>query len=64
MSWTKTMTSKPLFQNTFILRRSRVANFADMIKIASMFIKTTFKDFKKIKELENMNLNAIYNRAS
>ena len=58
------MTSKPLFRNTFILRRSRVANFADMIKIASMFIKTTFKDLKKIKELENTNLNAIYNRAS
>ena len=58
------MTSKPLFRNTVILRRSRVANFADMIKIASMFIKTTFKDLKKIKELENTNLNAIYNRAS
>ena len=58
------MTSKPLFRNNFILRRSRVANFADMIKIASMFIKTTFKDLKKIKELENTNLNAIYNRAS
>ena len=30
----------------------RVANFADIIKIASMFIKTTFKDSKKLKELK------------
>ena len=29
----------------------RVANFAD-IKIATMFIETTFKDSKKLKELE------------
>ena len=27
------MTSKPLFQNTFILRKSRVAIFAGIIKI-------------------------------
>ena len=33
-------------QKTFSLRRPRVANFAD-IKIATMFIKTTFKDSKK-----------------
>ena len=29
----------------------RVANFAD-IKIVTMFIETTFKDSKKLKELE------------
>ena len=29
---------------TFILRRSKVATFADMIKIATIFIKTTFRD--------------------
>ena len=46
------MTSQPLFQNTFILRRPRVANFAYIIKIATMFIKTTFKDSKKLNELE------------
>ena len=45
------MASKPLFQNTFILRRSRVAIFADIIKIVIMFIKTVFKDSKKLKEL-------------
>ena len=27
-----------------MLRRPRVANFADIIKIATIFIKTTFKD--------------------
>ena len=37
------------FQNTFILRRSGVANFADIIKVATMFIKTTLKDSKKSK---------------
>ena len=52
-SWTEIM-SLPLFQNMFILRRPRVANFADIIKIATMFIKTTFKDPKKLKELEIM----------
>ena len=35
------------------LRRSRVANFADIIKIASLFIKTTFKDSKKVKRIRN-----------
>ena len=48
-SWTETMISKPLFQNTFILRSPRVANFADITRIATMFIKTTFKDSKKLK---------------
>ena len=47
-----------LFQNTSILRRPRVANFADNIKIATMFIKTTFKDLKKVKGIRNY-LNAI-----
>ena len=47
------MTSEPSFQNTFILRRPRVPNFAD-IKIATMFIKSTIQDSKKVKELEIM----------
>ena len=34
----------PLFQNTFILRKPRVANFADIIKVATMLVKKTFKD--------------------
>ena len=50
------MTSQPLFQNTFILRRPRVVNFADIIKIATMFIKATFKDSKKVKRIRNYAL--------
>ena len=43
-SWTEIMMSLSLFQNTFILKRPRAANFADIIKTATIFIKTTFKD--------------------
>ena len=32
---------------TFILRRLRAANFSDVIKTATTFIKTTLKDLKK-----------------
>ena len=39
---------------TFILR-SRVANFAD-IKIATIFIRTTFKDSSKVKRNRNYAL--------
>ena len=35
------------------LRRPRVANFADIIKIATIFIKTTFKDSKKVKRIRD-----------
>ena len=42
-----------LFQNAFILRRPRVDNFPDIIKMATMFIKTTFKDLKKVKRIKN-----------
>ena len=31
VSWTEIVTSQPLHQNVFILRRSKVANFADII---------------------------------
>ena len=44
----------PLFQYIFILKRPRVAIFAGTIKIVTMFIKTIFKDSKKLKELEIM----------
>ena len=43
------MPSQPLFQNTFILRKTRVANFADIIKNLTIFTKTTFEDSKKFK---------------
>ena len=50
------MMSYPLFQNTFILRRLRVANFPDIIKISTMFIKKTFKDSNKVKRIRNFVL--------
>ena len=43
------MTSSPIFQNTFVLRGLKVVNFADIIKIAIIFIKQAFKDSKKIE---------------
>ena len=37
-----------------ILRRPRVANFAGIIKIATMFIKKTFKDPQKSLKSEKL----------
>ena len=45
------MTSQHLFRNIFILRRSEVTNFGDIIKIVTTFIKKTFKDSKKVKRI-------------
>ena len=59
MSYTEIMTSKLLFQNTFILRRPRVAIFANIIKVVTMFIKKIFQDSKKVKRIRN-NQNTIY----
>ena len=42
-----------MFQNTFILRRPIVANFPDLDKIATMFIKTIFKESKKVKRIRS-----------
>ena len=47
-SWTEIMTSYPLLQNISILRRPRVAIFPDIIKIFTMYIKTIFRDSKKV----------------
>ena len=47
------MTSKPLFQNNCILRRTGVANFANIIKIVTVFIKRIFKDSKNVKRTRN-----------
>ena len=52
-SWTEIMTSYPPFQNILILRRPRVASFADIIKIITIFFKTVFKDSKKVKRIWN-----------
>ena len=43
-----------------ILRRPRVAIFAGIIKIVSMFFKTFLNTQKMLKELEIMYRNAIY----
>ena len=48
------MTSQHLFQITFILKRPRVATFVDIIKIATIFIKTIEDPKKKSSELEIM----------
>ena len=39
--------------NSFILRRRRVAVFAEIIKIVTMFTKTIWKDPKKVKRIRN-----------
>ena len=49
------MTSQTFFQNIFFLRGPRVVNFDDISKTETMFIKTNFKEPKKLKELETMH---------
>ena len=43
------MTLQHLFQNTFTSRRSGVTSFAGIIRTATTFIKTTFKDAKELE---------------
>ena len=47
------MTSQPLFQSTFILEKSGVAIFSDIIKLVTKFIKTIFKDSDTVKSIRN-----------
>ena len=47
------MTSQHLIQNNVILRSPRVANFADIIIIAAMIIKKTFKESNKVRSIKN-----------
>ena len=54
------MTSQPLFRNILILTRPGVTNFADIIKIVSVFNKKCLKTQKKSKLLEIMYQNTIY----
>ena len=49
------MTPNSLVRNIFILIRPEVANFVDVIKIVTMFIKK--KVSKKVKELKLMYQN-------
>ena len=49
VTWcTEIIMSQPLFKSNFILRRSGVAIFADIIKFVTMFIKKIFKDSGKV----------------
>ena len=57
---TKIVTSKPLFQNTFILRRPGGDIFANIIKIITRFIKKIFKDSRRVKRVRNYSQNGIY----
>ena len=60
-SSTQIMISQPIFQKTVILRRPRVAIFADTIKIIARFIKKEYlKTREKLKELEIIYQNGIY----
>ena len=55
-SWEEIITSWFLFQNIFILRRPKVTNFADIIKIKIIFIKKTFEGSKIVKRMRNRHL--------
>ena len=50
------MSSWPLFQVNFTLTRFRVANFADMIKIATFFVRATFENSNEVKRNRNYGL--------
>ena len=57
-SWTEIMMSQPLLQNTFVLRKARVDNVANIIKIPTTFLK---EDSKKVKRIRNYVLtNNLY----
>ena len=58
--WKEAVTSSHLFQNIFILGRPGVSIFADIIKITTMFVKTIFKDSKKVRGVRNYAPDAIY----
>ena len=42
-----------VFKNTSTFRRLRVAIFANIIKIVTMFFNTIFKDIKNVKRIRN-----------
>ena len=45
------MTSQPLFQNIFILRRPSIAIFVDIIKTLTVFIKEFFQHSGKVQRI-------------
>ena len=54
LSWNSQRAVKKDLKNTFILRKPRVVNFADIIKLKTKFIKKPLKTQTKFKELEVM----------
>ena len=54
------MTSLPLLQNTFVLRRPEVAAFANSIKIVNFLLNQSLKTQEKFKETEILYQNDIY----
>ena len=50
------MTLKIFLQNAFILITPTVANFADIIKIATMFITKIFKSLKLFVKIQSISL--------
>ena len=59
-SWTETISSSAFFQKIFILRRSGVAIFADIIKVLTILLKQSLKTQEKLEESEITYLNGIY----
>ena len=49
----KTYDVRTLFQTTFISRKLRVATFAEIIEIVTIFIKKILKDSKKVKRIRS-----------
>ena len=47
---------KTFFQNTVILKRPGVANFADIIKVAIILVKITLKNSIKVKRVTDYTL--------
>ena len=47
------MTSLSLFQNPVILKRHGLANFADLVKVTTTLIKTTYEKSIKVKRIIN-----------
>ena len=54
-SWTKIITSQPLFQVTFDLRSPRVANFLASSKLQPFLLEQPLKTQTKLKEIEIMH---------
>ena len=51
--WSEIMTSKAFFPKNFVLRRPRVAIFADIIKIVTISITTALKDSRIVRRITN-----------